>query len=230
MDPKKAGKFISSTKNNNVMAKMDEGIFISGTIGNLTFYQMYGRTYMRTKSSLTRKRVLKSKEFEQTRKHASDLGRAAQIGSVVYQALPAEMKERWLYRAITGEAASLLYEGQEEDEVQEFLWKKYIEDTGVEKEAVITPEGSYPSHSSKETSKKLWEIFCKRWEMQGRSYYHFKRHGKKEVILTRKNSAIILTYWIDRGISGLLHLKRQIPFKKISLHYSGQERHGPTPV
>jgi hypothetical protein len=161
------------------MAKMDEGVFISGTIGNLTFYQMYGRTYMRTKSSLTRKRVLKSKEFEQTRKHASDLGRAAQIGSVVYQALPAEMKERWLFRAITGEAASLLYEGQTEEEVQEFLWKKYIEDTGVEKEAVITPEGSYPSHSSKETSKKLWEIFYKRWEMQGRSCYHFKRAWEK---------------------------------------------------
>ena len=161
------------------MAKMDEGVYISGTIGNLTFYQMYGRTYMRTKSSLTRKRVLKSKEFEKTRKHASDLGRAAQIGSVVYQGLPAEMKDRWLYRAITGEAASLLYEGKTEDEVQEFLWKKYIEDTGVAEEAVITPDGSNLSHSSKETNKKLWKIFCDRWEMQGRSYYYFKRAWEK---------------------------------------------------
>src|SRR5262249_40393367 len=121
------------------MAKMNEGVFISGTIGNLTFYQMYGRTYMRTKSSLTRKRVLKSAAFENTRKHAADLGRAAQIGSVVYRALPAEMKGRWLYRSITGEAASLLYEGQPEEEVLAFLWKKYIEDTGADPGATITP-------------------------------------------------------------------------------------------
>jgi hypothetical protein len=175
------------------MAKMDEGVFISGTIGNLTFYQMYGRTYMRTKSSLTRKRVLKNKEFENTRKHAANLGRAAQIGSVVYRALPLEMKGRWLYRSITGEAASLLYDGQTEEEVQVFLWKKYIEDTGAVQDSAIAPGDDNLSRSTKETNKKLWEIFRERWELQGRSYYFFKRAWQKRSYFNREKFGEMLT-------------------------------------
>jgi hypothetical protein len=88
------------------MAKLADDVHYSGTVGNVTFYQMWGKTYVRKKSSLTRKRVMNSKTFEKTRRYANDLGRAAQIGSIIYKALPADLKERWLYRAITGEAAT----------------------------------------------------------------------------------------------------------------------------
>jgi hypothetical protein len=167
-------------KNTNSMARFDiNNLLISGTIGNVTFYKMYGQTYVRKKSSLSRKRVLKSAAFAKTRKHAAALGLASQIGSVIYRALPAEMRDRWLYRAITGEAASLLYEEKTEEEVQEFLWKKYIEETGAGKEKDIKLFQENHSRSTKETNQKLRKIFCDRWERQGKDYYYFKRAWEK---------------------------------------------------
>jgi hypothetical protein len=96
------------------------------------------------------------------------------------------MKDRWLYRAITGEAASLLYEGTTEEEVQELLWKKYMEDTGAAKEADITPAGDNQSHASKGTNRKLWAVFCDRWVRQGKSYYYFKRAWEKRNYFNRE--------------------------------------------
>ena len=157
---------------------MPEGVQFSGTIGNLTFYQMYGRTYLRSKSSLTRKRVLKSRAFAKTRKCASSLGVAARIGSEVYRALPGNIRDRWLYRAITGEAASLLYEGRTEQEVRNLLWEKYIEYTGVKQEtAVIEPPRKVESN--------LREVFLERWEKQGKSYGDFKSAWDKRGYFNR---------------------------------------------
>ena len=156
------------------MAIMNDPNGFTGTIGNVTVYKMYGRRYMRTKSSLSRKRVLKSKAFEKTRQCAASMGLAAKIGSVVYKALPADVKERWLYRAITGEAASLLYKGKTVVEVQAFLWKKYITETGVEQEAMLSPKGYNVEHSTPDSNRCLWKLFRDRWEKQGRSYYYFK--------------------------------------------------------
>jgi hypothetical protein len=127
------------------MAKVMEGFHIRGTFGNVTFYPLNGHTYVRTKSSLSRERVLKSASFEKTRKYASDLGRAARIGSFIYKALPA-IKARWIYQTITGEAASLLYEGMQEQEVKDMLWKKYLEETGIGGEGL--PGVSGPGGSS----------------------------------------------------------------------------------
>jgi hypothetical protein len=160
------------------MAKMLGAIPISGTIGNLTFYQMWGKTYVRKKSSLSRKRVLKSKEFEKTRQCANAFGIASQIGAEIYSELPDDIKHRWFYRAIMGEAATLLYDGQTEEEVREILWKKYIEDTGVQKEPESTNIKGIRT-SSKETSSKLREIFSDRWEMQGRAVADFRRAWQK---------------------------------------------------
>ena len=169
------------------MARIDSGPFRSGTVGGATFYQMNGRQYVRAKSSLTRKRVLKDKAFELTRKCASDLGRAAQIGSVIYHALPREIKVLWMYRAITGEAASMLYDDQTEEEVQEFLWKKYITDTGVKEERGITRSSFTKDDSAKETNLKLREIFRKRWERQGKSNYYFKLAWQKRSHFNRQS-------------------------------------------
>jgi hypothetical protein len=161
------------------MGKMNENIRFSGTVGNVTFYQMWGQTYVRAKSSLTRKRVLKSKVFEKTRQYASKMGSAARIGSFIYKALPADIKERWLYRAITGEAASLLYKGKEEQEVKDLLWKKYIAGTDSKREEAVKATGHNRYHSTTEANKQLREIFLERWEKQGRSYYYFKQAWQK---------------------------------------------------
>ena len=60
---------------------------IQRTIGKLTFYMMEGRNFVRKKSSLTRHKVLYSPQFENTRHNAGIMGKAAKIGSLVFNAL-----------------------------------------------------------------------------------------------------------------------------------------------
>jgi hypothetical protein len=157
------------------MALFREGVEISATIGEITLYPMFGNTYMRKKSSLTKKRVLKSKNFEKTRQCAAKMGCAARIGSMIYKTLPADIRERWLYRAITGEAASMLYAGKEEQEVKDVLWKKYVIDAGNENVKTVKAgfDNIYPS--DKESNKLFWNIFVERWQSQGRSASLFKK-------------------------------------------------------
>jgi hypothetical protein len=169
------------------MARIDQGTtFTSGTVGGATYYQMNGKQYVRAKSSLSRKRVLKDKAFENTRRCASDLGKAAQIGSLIYHELPDEIKVHWMYRAITGEAVSMLYDDYTPEEVEEFLWKKYITDTGAEEKRSITRSSFTKDNSAKKTTLKLREIFCKRWESQGKSYYYFKKAWQKRSFFNRQ--------------------------------------------
>lgn len=54
------------------MCKQTELGFIEGTIGDLTFYKVGEQYYVRKKTSLTRKRVLKSPEFVRTRENAKE--------------------------------------------------------------------------------------------------------------------------------------------------------------
>ena len=100
--------FIKKTKNDNVVV-----------------YEMRGNIYLRTKSSLTRKRVLKSKVFEKTRKYAGNMAKASRIGSSIYRELNVATKNRALYQSITGMAASLLYKGVDEAKVHQILKTKF---------------------------------------------------------------------------------------------------------
>jgi hypothetical protein len=84
-----------------------------------------------------------------------------------------------MYRAITGEAASMLYEDITEEEVEEFLWKKYITDTGLEEKRSSISSSFTKDDSAKETILKLREIFWKRWERQGKSTYYFRQAWQK---------------------------------------------------
>jgi hypothetical protein len=157
------------------MAKQTRGVHFTGTVGNITFYVVDGQGYARRKSSLTAKRVLKDKAFENTRKHAKDLGLASRIASPVYKALPLEVKGRWLFRAIAGEAASLLYQGKSEKVVTELLWNKYIYNT----QAIDakTPQQGVTNFTvtPKETRIQLWKLFRDRWESQHKPLHVFKQ-------------------------------------------------------
>jgi|SRR5688500_4223991 len=107
------------------MAKLN-GNNIESVLGNVSIYQVDGHIYMRSKSSLSRKRVLKSKEFAKTREYASNMARASRIGSEIYRELPLRKKDRSMYQAITGEVASMLYAGEEEGEVREVVKSRYM--------------------------------------------------------------------------------------------------------
>ena len=105
------------------MAKLRD-IIIEIPAGNVCVYRMKGKVYLRTKSSLTRKRVLKSKAFEKTRKYAGDMARESRLDSAIYREFPPAKRDRSKYQAITGMAASLLYQGLGEEKVQQMLRQK----------------------------------------------------------------------------------------------------------
>jgi hypothetical protein len=155
------------------MARLQEGIHFSATINNICFYEMYGQTYIRTKSSLSRQRVLKSKEFAKTRQYAGNFAIAAKLASPIYKALPEDIRARWIYRTIAGEAASLLYQGKTEQEVNDILWKKYIHDTTTENKNSQKTDTKVSSGTGK-SNKSLKAAFSSRWELQGKPTYLFK--------------------------------------------------------
>ncbi|MCS3795169.1 hypothetical protein [Niastella sp. OAS944] len=99
---------------------------IQRTIGKLTFYMMEGRNFVRKKSSLTRRKVLYSPAFENTRHNASVMGQASKIGSYLYNSLPVYWRQSWMYRSFTGEAYTMLKKGIGICEVRQFLWERYI--------------------------------------------------------------------------------------------------------
>jgi hypothetical protein len=161
------------------MAKLPKGIFIRGNIDGFNFYIMKKkrphRTYCRKKSSLTRERVLKDKEFEKTRSYASKLAIASRMASGIYKALPRDIKGHWLYRTIAGDAASLLYEGKTEEVVKQLLWDKYIYKPECGHEESIQKGWRNLESSSKESRVKLREVFGERWAKEKKSFYEFKR-------------------------------------------------------
>jgi hypothetical protein len=109
------------------MAEVFAPFPIQGTMCNLTFYMMEGRNFVRTKSSLTRRKVLYSSQFKNTRHHASLMAKASKIGSAVYKALPANWRQGWMYRSFTGEAYTQLKAGKNEEDIQQLLTQCYVE-------------------------------------------------------------------------------------------------------
>jgi hypothetical protein len=102
-------------------------LFYRGTIGNINFYIVKGENFVRTKSSLTAKRVKSAKEFQKTMQNAGLLARASKIGSGVYSALPKYWRQFWMYRAFTGEAMMMLKKGMTDAEALKELMRVYVE-------------------------------------------------------------------------------------------------------
>jgi hypothetical protein len=159
------------------MARMVKGIFFSGSMSNITFYEMDGIRYARKKSSLTRKRVLKDKKFEKTRQYASNFALASATASPVYRALPFTAQGRLLFRILTGEAASLLYEGKDQQKVHDILWKRYITDTNAENIDIIT-KGNKKAPEYKQLNRQLRKLFISRLKEEGKPITGFKRAWK----------------------------------------------------
>jgi hypothetical protein len=110
------------------MAKQAGKIKIEGrTFGKLVFYKMGSEYYVRTKSSLTGKRVKKDPRFRSTMRSANLLGRASKIGSAAYKALPKEFRQFFMYRAFTGEAMMMLKKGMSEMDAQKELFRIYVD-------------------------------------------------------------------------------------------------------
>ena len=119
------------------MPKQCGPIQITGTIDNVCFYKMDGVYYARMKSSLTRKRVLKSAAFRRTRAHAATLGEASKIASRIYRLIPKAQRKHTLYREMTGKAIYLLREGKDKEAVFQSLSALYLK-----QDKLLQPAGS----------------------------------------------------------------------------------------
>ncbi|HZI01361.1 MAG TPA: hypothetical protein VEX63_09440 [Flavisolibacter sp.] len=84
------------------MAKQSGPIQITGTIDALAFYKMDGRYYVRTKSSLTRKRVLRDTAFKSSLQRTELFGIAANLASSLYKQLTKSQKGKGVIGKLRG--------------------------------------------------------------------------------------------------------------------------------
>lgn len=141
---------------------------ISRTMGQLTFYMMEGKNYVRKRSSLSSKKVKSSPLFAQTRHYANLMAAASRIGSQLYQALPSRWRQGWMYRAFTGEALVMLKAGTSKEDTLVALWALYVEPVGKET-SDNTPVAQKRTYSKKDI--RYW---------QGKSIKASKQKARRE--------------------------------------------------
>lgn len=93
------------------MAKQAGVILLTGTIGNITFYEMDGQYYARMKSSLRGNRVKTDPAFALTMVYAERLALSSRTAAQLYRSLPAAQRQVTLYRKMTSTAMQLLKAG-----------------------------------------------------------------------------------------------------------------------
>lgn len=104
---------------------------------------MEGKFYVRQKSSLNGKRVKKDPAFARTMQYANLLGNASKIASAFYRKLNSELKERGLYKKLTGIVMQLLKEGKDEDSIAVHLQQVVFPEPLVNDIPDFKNEGTY---------------------------------------------------------------------------------------
>ena len=102
---------------------------------------MFGKYYIRTRSSLTGKRVKTDPAFYKTMQYADLMAKGSPIASKVYALVPLQHRQKNLCRKITGEAMTWLKYGWKAEDVIEWLAKKYVPPYGgmqLHVEATVT--------------------------------------------------------------------------------------------
>lgn len=108
-----------------IMAKQTGLIKITGTIDNVTFYEMNGNYYARKKSSLTREKIRHHRSFALTRMYNGIMGRASSLASAVYRNAPTNERKHSDFRQLTARAHALLKAGSSKADVLKKLAEEY---------------------------------------------------------------------------------------------------------
>jgi len=128
LSPFEFGKILELQEKRFQLAISRNPLKLVGRFDFITLYKVGDQIRMRVRRPLSRKRVLKSPEFRNTRIYAGWMARASKIGSQVYRSLPKEFRQFWMYRAFVGEAMTMLKQGKLNDkQVFSILWKTYAE-------------------------------------------------------------------------------------------------------
>ena len=155
------------------MARPKKSIRFSATIGDLCFYQRNGKTYLREAKALDRNVVLTDDRFIKTRQYANNMALASKIASEIYKEIPAEMKARWIFRSIAGHAASLLYKGENPENVKEILHDKYIDDPQSEVKEISPSYRTSKNYREKKANKMMKDLFKESWRKTGKRMSEF---------------------------------------------------------
>ncbi|AXY74894.1 hypothetical protein D3H65_13250 [Paraflavitalea soli] len=121
------------------MARLTSAPSFIGTYGPITVYFMFGRYYIRSRSSLTGKRVKKDPAFRKTMQYAALLAKASPIALKVYALVPLRYKKHTLRCKITGEVMTWLKYGWNETDIIEWLAQKYVPKYGGMQLSVEAP-------------------------------------------------------------------------------------------
>ena len=101
------------------MARLKEAPDLLGTHDGICVYTRWGKYYVRSKSSLSGRRVKSAPEFKKTMEYASLLAKASKIASGVYKTLPQKNFQK--YRELTGQAMKMLRSGMEQEQIMKRL-------------------------------------------------------------------------------------------------------------
>lgn len=107
------------------MARLTYTPSFIGTFGPITIYYMFGRYYIRSRSSLTGNRVKTDPAFYNTMKYADLMATASPIASKVYAWVSLQHKSREFFNKINGEVMAWLKYGWKEEDIIEYLTPKY---------------------------------------------------------------------------------------------------------
>ena len=123
------------------MARLTSIPPFTGTRGPVTIYYMFGKYYMRSRSSLTGERVKTDPVFYSMMKYADLMATASPIASKVYAWVPLQYKSRKLFNKINGEVMTWLKYGWAAEDIIGYLTQKYVPPYGgmqLTEEAPVT--------------------------------------------------------------------------------------------
>jgi hypothetical protein len=109
-----------------IMPRQIGAIKIVGTIDGVTYYIMDGVHYVRRKSSLDRKRILRDPKFQRFRECSKVFGKASKLASQFYRLFPKEQRMHGVYGKLTGEFNLLFREGKTSEQAVKIMMRKYL--------------------------------------------------------------------------------------------------------
>jgi hypothetical protein len=122
-----------------LMARQVGPIYLSGTVGGVTFYRRESGYFARRKTSLNKERFYSDRAFGRSRAAANVFGDAAKIASQVYQMLPREKRGHGVIGRLSGAANRLLHDGKSKEEVAGILIQQYLGIAPVAEKAQTAP-------------------------------------------------------------------------------------------
>jgi hypothetical protein len=151
------------------MAKQIGDIILVGTIDDITFYEMEGKGYARSKSCLTGERVKRDPRFKRTMQSAHRLGGGSQLASKVYRSLPRPEQVYALLKELRRIAVLAIKEGKEETDVLALLQQRVSNTNGIKKPATTAAQPAMrPPTGQAKKAPRLFRLYGGRAKPVGR--------------------------------------------------------------